>query len=145
MEPIRVNAGGAEFRDSAGNRWAADYGFAGGESRSDHVSIANTADEGLYQSTRSATGTLEYSFQVPAGRRIVTLKFSENGGAAAESRAIDITINGIIVAKNFNVASAAGGRNRAVDRTFEMQSGGGISIQLSVHNGQAAIAAIEIR
>jgi hypothetical protein len=141
MEPIRVDAGGPGLIDRNGNHWSGDTGFSGGTERIDHVSIGNTSAEEIYQTSRRGA-TIEYSLPVAPGPRRVTLKFVETRGG--EARPIDISINGGVVQRGFEIADAAGGLYLAVDRSYHTQSNGRITIQLTAFGGEATISAIEI-
>jgi len=51
-KPIRINAGGAAFRDSRGRSWQADKYFNSGEAFENIVEISGTEDEELYFTER---------------------------------------------------------------------------------------------
>ncbi len=72
---LRINAGGAEYRDQAGNDWEADTGFSGGEANSYSGEIQGTDEDGLYQVERF--GNFSYAFTAPNGRYLVRLHFAE--------------------------------------------------------------------
>jgi hypothetical protein len=139
-----VNAGGGEYRDASGTVWSADYGFSGGAERVEPEAVGNTGSSDLYRSSRNGYG-LSYSFAVPAGKRTVTLKFSESRVTSEGNRLMDIVINGETVLAMFDVFAAAGGQRLAVDRTFQATSDGRITIELAPRVGEATISAIEIK
>ncbi len=141
--PIRVNAGGAAYTDTLGQSWSADTGFTGGSAASTTAAITNTTDQTLYKSER--WGTFSYNFTVPAGAYSVTLKFAEIFFTASGKRAFNVAINGTTVLTNFDVFAQAGGANRAVDRTFTVNSTGTIAIQfLTGSTDLPKVSAIEI-
>src|SRR6056297_999755 len=81
---MRVNAGGPEYTDGAGNVWYADreyagntWGYEGGGGTADNtgVAVSGTTDDTLYQFER--WGSPSYYFDVPDGNYEVTLKFAE--------------------------------------------------------------------
>jgi hypothetical protein len=78
----RVNGGGGSYTDAEGKQWSADqayragsWGHLGGSSYRGSASIANTADDFLYQTERH--GNFSYLFDVPNGVYDVTLRFAE--------------------------------------------------------------------
>lgn len=125
-----MNVGGRDFTDAQGNYWIRDE-YDGGTVTVTEGPIGNTSDSLLYGSSRWAHSSMTYVLRIPAGRRTVTLKFAELRGASTELRPMNISINGVVVLRNFDIAAAAGGVRIAVDRTFETQSNGEISINLS--------------
>ena len=153
FNPIRVNSGGAAVTDSQARVWSADTGFSGGftTSVSSTTAIGNTVDDALYHNER--WGAFTYTFTVPAGSYQVTLKFAEmyfTTGAASGQRLFNVAINGTTVLTNFDIKSAAGGANIAVDRTFAVNAGAGnnnLQIQFIHVSGQPdnpKVDAIEI-
>jgi parallel beta-helix repeat protein len=144
MTPIRVNAGGGQYTDTQGNVWMADFGGSGGYSYVVNTNIANTAEQRLYQAVRWHDRVLDYSFSVPAGTRTVILRFSETYFGSPGQRIFDISINGQKVLSNFDIV-AEGGANTAVDKSFQVQSSGQISIHMVSSVDDPVISAIEIR
>jgi len=144
MTPIRVNAGGGQYTDSSGNLWAGDYGSTGGYNFVVSSPISNTNAQPLYQAVRWNDRTLDYNFQVPSGTRTVTLKFSEVYFTSPNQRIFSVWINGQAVLPNFDIV-AQGGRNAAVDRTFQVQSSGQINIHMQGYVDDPVISAIEIK
>jgi hypothetical protein len=140
---IRVNAGGPNYVDKAGNTWAADT--AAPNSFTTTTAIAGTSDQTLYQTEAWASGTLEYKFQEPNGTYNVTLKFAEIYFNAAAQRVFNIVINGQTVQTNFDPFVAAGGANTAADRTYPVTVlSGAIDIQLQSVVQNPKISAIDI-
>ena len=78
-----------------------------------------------------------------SGTRTVTLKFSETYFTSPNQRVFSVWINGQAVLSNFDIV-AQGGRNAAVDRTFQVQSSGQISIHMQSTIDDPVISAIEI-
>ncbi len=141
--PIRVNAGGPSYTDPQGIVWQRDTGYAGGGTFSSQGAVSGTAAPGLYQSERY--GWFQYRFAVPEGSYAVTLKFAEVFFDKPGQRVFDIVINGQKVLGRFDVVAAAGGRNKAVDRTFTVQAvGGQIAIEGDPVVENPKISAIEI-
>ncbi len=75
---------------------------------------------------------------------MVVLHFVEPSLAAGK-RTFDVEINGKTVLSGFDVASAAGGALKAVDRAFPAVAGkDGIAIAFKPRVGDAIVSAIEI-
>ena len=119
--PLRINAGGGETTDLAGNVWQADrpydqeqeWGYLDGASldyRADspELDIADTPDEELFATQR--LGSDGYSADLPVGTYDVRLYFAE---AAAEiigagQRVFQVAIEGATVLNALDVYSEAG-------------------------------------
>jgi len=125
--------------------WAADYGHNGGSTYMVSRPIANTNTPQLYQSERWNSSTVQYQFAVPNGSYQVTLKFAEIWFSSGGQRVFHIVINGATVQTNFDPFTAAGGRDRAVDRTYAVNvTGGQVTIQLTPVVSNPKISALEI-
>ena len=144
--PIRVNAGGPAYTDSAtSNVWSADTGFLGGSTYSTGTSIGNTSTATLYQTERWSSGTLEYSFTVPNGTYTVNLKFAEIYFTSSGQRVFNIVVNGQTKLASFDPFAAAGGANRAIDKSYSVTvTNGQLDIQLVAIVSNPKISAIEI-
>ncbi len=140
---LRVNAGGGAYTDGAGQVWAADNAFFGGSTASTGSAIANTADDPLYQSERY--GDFRYQFPTGPGSYTVTLKFAEIYHSAAGQRVFDVLLEGQLVLDNFDIVQAAGGPNRAVDRTFTATvTGNNLDIEFRTVVDNAKVSAIQV-
>lgn len=107
---IRVNAGGGDYVDTAGNLWRADYGFNTGTANAITDAIAGTSDDVLYQSERwDAAGgdELEYAFTVPSGRYVVNLHFVDRFTSAG-TRVFDVQFEGRTLLDNLDIFAQAG-------------------------------------
>jgi beta-galactosidase len=131
-------------------RYGSDMYFSGGEGRgvnrpdtSDDKRIEVAAsDPRLYDSFRE--GEFSYRVPVPNGRYQITLKFEEPGAAAGE-RVFDVLVNGKVVLKRFDIAAAAGGKLRAVDKSFKAKAQeGALLIEFKPVKGQALVAALSV-
>ena len=131
-------------------RYGSDLYFSGGEGKG--VNPPDTADgkrievaasdPRLYDSFRE--GEFSYRVPVPDGRYKVTLKFEEPAAAAGE-RVFDVLVNGKVVLKRFDIVSAAGGKLRAVDKTFQAKAQeGALFIEFRPVKGHALVAALSI-
>ena len=124
----KINCGGGAL---AGG-WLADSGFSGGSAKSTTSAIGNAtnAPQAVYQTRRYAP-TLTYSFPaVPDGTYTIRLHFAELYCNASGRRIFNVFIEGQTRLTNFDIYQAAGGKYRAVVRTFEnVAVSGGLQIQ----------------
>jgi len=144
--PIRVNAGGSAYTDTAGNAWVADTGFSGGGTYSTSATIAGTSDQPLYDSERTAQSgaPFSYSFPVPNGAYTVTLKFADLYWSNPGQRTFDVAINGQQVLTNFDIIALVGPKT-AVDKAFAVNvTGGSIAITFTSVVDNAKVDAIQI-
>lgn len=140
---IRIHAGGAAYTDSSGNVWSADANYKGGLTYSTDQPISNTSDTALYQTERY--GNMKYNLSVPNGNYTVILKFAEIYWKTTGSRIFNVSMNGVQVLSNFDIFAAAGGAQKAIDKSFPITvSGGVISITFSGIIDNAKIDAIQI-
>jgi beta-galactosidase len=114
----------------------------------DTISVAGTEDPELYRSINyGEVGKIEFMFAgLPPGRATVTLKFAEPFQNAEGLRLFDVALNGNVVLKDFDVFKAAGGKNIAYDRSFQVDIPHGV-LQVtfpSVPRPSARICAIKI-
>jgi hypothetical protein len=120
---IRIHAGSdVEFVDWNSCVWTADAHFSGGtaiKSTSPVVHASPTLyDQELYRTARSAKA-FSYTLAVSPGLYTVHLKFAELWLAKAGERPMDIEINGRLVRKSWDPASAAGCTGMAADLRFD--------------------------
>jgi hypothetical protein len=86
-----------------------------------------------------------YRLPVPDGRYRVTLKMVENFFTAPGSRVFDVTAEGSTVLSGFDPFAAAGGRGRAVDRSFTTTvTGGALDLGFRNRRNYASVAGIEV-
>jgi beta-galactosidase len=104
-------------------RYGSDVYFSGGEGKGvnrpdtphdKRIEVASS-DPRLYDSFRE--GEFSYRVPVPSGRYKITLRFEEPAAAVGE-RLFDVFVNGKPVLKHFDIVAAAGGKLRAVDKSF---------------------------
>ena len=167
----RVNCGGSELTDSAGNAWLTDTHKNGkntwgslswtdnfeklpdffASQRTTFDPINGTKDPQLFQSFRYGVDKLRYEFPVPDGEYLVELYFTEpwygtGGGMDCKGwRLFDVAINDNVVLKDFDIWAEAGHDN-ALKKTFKVKSTNG-KIVISFPNvkaSQAIISAIAI-
>jgi endoglucanase len=126
---LRVNCGArGDYTDDAGNTWladrqlatGADWGAQGGETVSrSGLAIAGTDAPMVYTTER--WGMSGYVFTVPVGSYTVRLHFAETyeGITGEGQRVFSVALNGGKVLERLDPYQAAGGRNKAVVKTFE--------------------------
>lgn len=106
---VAVNAGGGAL-SANGVDYQADTGFSGGavETLSSGVtSLLGTEDDALYRSTRRGS-SFSYAVNVPNGRYLVALHFSEWRWFTALARGIDVSLEGTPVLAGFDLYRWAG-------------------------------------
>ncbi len=120
-----VNAGGAQYTDSAGVTYEADNYFTGGSTYSTGASIANTGDDALYQSERWGVG-VKYDFPVDNGNYLVTIKYAEIYQNASGKRLFRMAFEGDVNLDLIDVYNLAGGKNIAYDETHVVEVTDGV-------------------
>jgi len=143
---IRVESGGSSsYVDTAGNVWSADTGFSGGSTVDrGGIAIANTNDDGIYQTERY--GMSSYAISVPNGRYTVKLHFAETytGITACGQRVFDVNVEGSAL-NGLDLFCQAGGRNIALVETFSVVvSEGRLNISFTPHANNAEVNGIEV-
>ena len=140
------NAGGATTTP-----FGADAFFAGGTAASTTASIdtsglTNPAPPAVYQSERYGNMTYTIPGLAIGVSHRVRLHFAETYWSAAGQRRFNVVINGTAGLINFDVLAAAGGKNRAVIRDFDVlpNASGQIVIQFSSVVDNATVAGVEI-
>src|ERR1019366_8469872 len=82
--PIRIDAGGPGYTDTAGNYWAADEYSSGGAVTDVAYAVNATSDAPLYYSRR--WGSFSYNIPVASGPCTLNLYFSESRDDGAGQR-----------------------------------------------------------
>ena len=113
QQTIRVNAGGAGYRDSKGQAWSADYGFNTGSLSHSAPSapITGSPDPALFKSARVGVTTapeLQYQFVLTNGLYKVNLYFAETYYTRAGSRVFDVQMQGATVFSGLDIFAQAG-------------------------------------
>lgn len=140
----------AGYATKDGQRYGSDMYFVGGAGRSLNPPDAASAivavaaeDARLYDSYRE--GDFLYRVPLPNGHYRVLLKFQEPTASAAGMRIFDVEANGKTRLKEFDIFKAAGGRQRGVDRSFEVKVGEGVlSLAFRPQRGNAVVSALSI-
>ncbi|MDY6900629.1 MAG: malectin, partial [Cyanobacteriota bacterium] len=90
---MRINAGGNDYTDTAGNVWIKDEYFDGGGTFSTNAEIFKTEEDKLYQTERFAEN-LGYDIPISDGNYRVNLHFAENYFDDFNKRIFDVSVEG---------------------------------------------------
>jgi len=133
---IEINSGGG----NAGP-FVADTGFSGGQTASTTAAIdlgglSYPAPQAVYQSWRTGVkkaANFSYALGGLAAGSAYSLRlhFAENSLAKSGARKFDVTVNGAKVLSAFDVFANAGGKNKALIKTFNTTANGSGQIVVS--------------
>jgi len=153
MRPVRILAGDRSSQtDRSGKLWEPDRYFSRGTTVTRSDPVTNTADPELYRGERY--GNFVYTIPAAEGRYAVTLRFAESwfgpgkpASGGAGNRLFDIYCNGSTLLHNFDIFRAAGGGQRAIERTFHgivPNAQGKIVLSFVPVENYASVNAIEV-
>ncbi len=152
IRPIRITTRTTPYLSQDQVLWEPDRYFHGGRSVVRLNPVTAPRDAELYQNERY--GNFSYSIPVTPGRYRMTPKFAETyfgpshpQHVGPEKRFFDVYRNGQTLLKNFNIAVAAGGLNRAVDKIFdnlEPNAQGKLEVSFVPVMNYACVNAIEV-
>lgn len=151
--PLRLLARPAALALPSGEEWGGDQYSLGGNTVQRHEPVLGAEPPPLYQSERF--GNFSYALPVaPGARYTLTLRFAEAwfgagrpGGGGAGSRVFDVSCNGRILLRNFDVFREAGGSLRQVKKVFrslEPNAQGKLNLQFIPIRNYAFVNAIEV-
>lgn len=147
----RVNAGGSEFIDSKGARWAADqaytvgnWGFTAGGVYTGSGTMKGTPDPALYLTERWWADRGSYRFDVPDGQYMVELHLAETLRNKQDLRWFDVAIEGQTVLQNFDIFARAGFFNSLMLTFQTVVSDGQLNIDFTARRDSAKVNAIRI-
>jgi len=106
--------------------------------------ITGTTTPALYSTYR--TGTFAYDLPLPDGTYVVTARFVEPIESSAGARVFDVAANGRVMLAGVDPFALAGGKLKAVDRTFTVTATGGhLRVEFRPRQGKAAVlSALEV-
>jgi len=143
MLPIRINCGSNDY-DVAG--WLRDDAFVSGGSdwvnpdTVDTQGVVNAAPAAVYQSVRHESPH-RYDITVPDGVYLLRLHFADKYG----NRSMNYFAEGEQILSDFDIASSAGGSNRALVLDFRVAVSDGDGLQLDAQSsGDVFEAGIEV-
>ena len=133
------------MKDSEGNTWVADEGFADGETYEvEDASITNTTDQAIYRTERYSMTA--YNFAVPNGQYTVKLHFAEvysNIGGPGD-RVFSFNVQGHEF-KDFDIWVKAGGFSKAYVESVDVEvTNGVLNITFTPNVENPKISGIEI-
>jgi Malectin domain len=108
--PVRVNCGGPQYTDSAGQAWQADTGYNTGTVSVNTNKIAGTTDAKLFQSGRwngDKANPLTYVFAVAEGTYHVNLYFAESTFPSVGARIFNVGMQGQLIFQNLDIYATA--------------------------------------
>ena len=144
--PVRIKAGATEqMKDSAGNVWLPDQGFADGQTyAATDAAVTNTPDAALYLTERYSMTA--YHFVVPNGKYTVKLHFAEvySGITDAGQRVFSFNVQGHEF-KDFDIWVKAGGFEKAYVESANVEvTDGKLNITFTPNVENPKVCGIEI-
>jgi beta-galactosidase len=151
---VRIKAGDISGYVARNNeRYGSDMYFVGGEGKgveppdtpAEKRSEVAATDPRLYDSYREG----EFSYRVPVpgqGQRYrIVARFAEPSVSAAGERVFDVDVNGKTVLHHFDIFTAAGGKLKSVERSFEATAKDGLLvITFRPSRGRALVSSLSI-
>jgi len=106
--------------------------------------VTGTTASAVYGSIRF--GMSGYNLQMKDGAYDVTLRMAETYHGTTGKRRFDVKIEGATVLSNFDVFAAAGGKFKAVDRTFRVTvKGGNLDVDYTARVDKPLVSGISVR
>jgi beta-galactosidase len=152
---VRIKAGDISGYVGRNNeRYGSDMYFVGGEGQgvdppdtpTQKRSEVAAADPRLYDSYRE--GDFSYRVPVPDGpvqKYRIVVRFTEPAATTAGVRVFDVDVNGKTVLHDFDIFTAAGGKLKSVERSFEATAKDGfLVITFHASRGQALVSSLSI-
>jgi N-acetylneuraminic acid mutarotase/regulation of enolase protein 1 (concanavalin A-like superfamily) len=140
--PIRIDAGGPGYTDTAGNYWTADEYSSGGAVTDVPYAVNATNDAPLYYSRR--WGSFSYNIPVASGPCTLNLYFSESRDDGAGERLFNVSAEGTTLLSRFD-AFATVGYQTAMTESFNLTVQGGVlNVAFAAVRDVAMVSAIEV-
>jgi N-acetylneuraminic acid mutarotase/regulation of enolase protein 1 (concanavalin A-like superfamily) len=140
--PIRIDAGGPGYTDTAGNYWTADQYYSGGAITNMPYTVNATNDDALYYSRR--WGNFSYNIPVPSRPCTLNLFFSESRDDGANERLFNVSAEGSPILTRFD-AFATAGYQTAMTESFDVTVVNGVlNLNFASVKDVAMISAIEV-
>ncbi len=140
--PIRINAGGPAWKDSAGHAWSADTGYAGGATAIYWTAVAGSIDGFVMQTERS--GMSGYHIPIANGTYHLNLYFSENYWTKKGARVFSVTAEGVKILNNLDIFAKVG-KNKALVEKFTVKvTDNSLDLGFTATKDRAKIGGIEI-
>lgn len=154
LNPIRISARQSDFIDGDGVPWSRDRFFIDGRTWTAPNAYGGPKLPALYEVERH--GNFSYSIPVPPGSYTIKLHFLESFFSplvpeaychGVGCRVFDVTCNGVLLLKDFDIIQAANGAFRPVVREFHglhPNGQGKLLISFSPRANYAEVRAIEV-
>ncbi len=140
--PIRINAGGPAWRDSARHLWAADTDYQRGWKAISWKAVAGSIDGFVLQTERY--GMSGYHIPLANGTYHLNLYFSENFYAKKGARIFSVTAEGKKIINNLDIFARVG-KNRALVTKFTVKvTGSSLDLGFTSTRDLAKIGGIEV-
>ncbi len=119
---VRILCGAKHpYTDRTGNVWSEDRFYTGGRALASRIAVKGTTptaeDQTLYQYARHGSN-FGYSIPVQQGIYSVRLKFAEPNYEYIFQRPFNVSINGAVKLRNFDICQDARGYRKACDKVF---------------------------
>jgi len=141
---LRINSGGSLYINDAGGIWLYDSYVTGGSTSVGTGPVANTLEDGLYQTERH--GVFSYAIPVTNGSYRVRLRFYEYWFDAAGQRRFNVNLEGVRRLFDYDVLDRAGGQNVAKDEVLDVYVSDG-TLNIDFLQGAAdvpTVSAVEV-
>ncbi len=155
INPVRISTRDQGIVDNMGRAWEADTYYLGGRSVVNRRWMSGTSTPELYVGERF--GNFSYDIPVPTGRRYrLALYFAEryfgsdkadDKSAGLGARVFDVTCNGTVLLRNFDILKDAGAKDRPIVKTFSGLNAspqGRLSVSFVPSHNYAVVNAIEV-
>lgn len=145
-----LNTGGSNAANfAADNFWSGSTNLFSVATAIDTNGVAFAAPQSVYQTERWGNFTYTLPNLMPGRAYTVRLHFAEISPSVttANDRRFHVSINGTPVLSNFDVFAAAGGKFRAVTRTFTASANGSGQINIALTKGtsnEAKLSGVEV-
>jgi hypothetical protein len=144
---VNINAGG-----SATGSFSADQYYSSGTTYANTATIdmsqitSNPPPAAIFNSERYGAMSYTIPNRTSGSTQTVTLYFAETYLSASGKRIFNVSINGTSVLSNFDIYASAGGKNKAIARSFSTtaNSSGQVVIQFSTVTENPKINGISV-
>ncbi len=143
--PIRINAGGGEYKAQNGDVFLADVNYSG-ESKAAQIpiGITYTQDDPLYQSERYGK-EFSYSFTVDNGSYDINIHLCEIYWSGDKQRIFDLEVNGKTMLEDCDIYADAGKGKAVIEKITGVEIvDGRLDLTFKTDIDNAKVSAIEI-
>jgi hypothetical protein len=140
--PIRINAGGPAWTDSAGHAWSADNSFSGGTTDIIWTAVTGSIDGFVLQTERY--GMTGYHVPIANGTYHLNLYFSENYWTKKGARVFSVTAEGVKIINNLDIFAKVGKGKALIDKFTVKVTDNSLDLGFTATKDHAKIGGIEI-